>query len=332
VERASSVRDTYRDCAEIAHDSVDWLAGLVADQDLDGQLDQAMRDQEQRELQRSAGYKGKVSDFSWVAAIDDAVEDDLGDRNVIAAKKKNKPPASEKAVETARDAMAAGLIATGPGAADARESDDPELNSRLWSVYRPLVQRAIEIHDIGTGKDASPPAVASVSPTVTASSLPSTSALAAPASKPTKLTAPESSPRTQLMKAAEEYKRSLEGETMGESMFTFNGMVSLNSNTEGAAPGAPVPSDPLAMLFTLPRSYRALGAVGSQAEIDSFFEVFKSAKAQTDELLVAGRKVLMVPLHPLMYNQKGQPDYFRRAPHPAILFFLQPEDARKKKA
>lgn len=38
-----------------------------------------------------------------------------------------------------------------------------------------------------------------------------------------------------------------------------------------------------------------------------------------------GLTLKLIPLHPEMVNQKGVPDYSRRAPHPAILFYLAQE-------
>ena len=125
------------------------------------------------------------------------------------------------------------------------------------------------------------------------------------------------------MAAAAAFKKTNdEGKNSGESMFTFSGFVP--PNRADATSGSAIAADPLAMLFTIPRSYRALGAAGSTAELDSFLDLCKAALAQTRGLVVAGRQVQMVLLHPLMINPLGQPNYFRRAPHPAILFYLQP--------
>ena len=54
-----------------------------------------------------------------------------------------------------------------------------------------------------------------------------------------------------------------------------------------------------------------------------FLDLCKSLLSQLKDFKIDGHKVQMIPLHPDMINQKGAPNYFRRAPYPAILFYLK---------
>jgi hypothetical protein len=46
-------------------------------------------------------------------------------------------------------------------------------------------------------------------------------------------------------------------------------------------------------------------------------------KSLKEALGFMGEEVEVVPLHPLMVNQKGAPDFGRRAPHPALIFRIK---------
>lgn len=74
------------------------------------------------------------------------------------------------------------------------------------------------------------------------------------------------------------------------------------------------------MLVAFPRQYRDIGT----QELDEFLELCQVVAEQLQYFRHSEEynQVSLVPLHPLMINQKGQPDYARRCPYPAILFTI----------
>mmetsp|Transcript_27792 Transcript_27792/g.26609 ORF Transcript_27792/g.26609 Transcript_27792/m.26609 type:complete len:756 (-) Transcript_27792:447-2714(-) len=75
-------------------------------------------------------------------------------------------------------------------------------------------------------------------------------------------------------------------------------------------------------LFVCPRYFRG---VGLAEEFNAFLEYCKivatDMKLYSEWIDLGDDNGLeVIPLHPLMINQKGAPDYGRRTPHPAILF------------
>lgn len=81
-------------------------------------------------------------------------------------------------------------------------------------------------------------------------------------------------------------------------------------------------------LFVIPRFYRGIGT----DELNRFLELCNVIMHQVKylDLKPDSRGIMprlgMIPLHPKMVNQKGIPDFSRRAPHPAILFTVSYED------
>jgi len=75
------------------------------------------------------------------------------------------------------------------------------------------------------------------------------------------------------------------------------------------------------MLFVLPRYFRDIGM--GDDELNSFLDLCKEVAQQLS--LCSGATLSLTPLHPQMINQKGQPDFSRRAPYPAILLTYHPK-------
>ncbi len=78
-------------------------------------------------------------------------------------------------------------------------------------------------------------------------------------------------------------------------------------------------------LFVMPRYFRGLSKESESIELSAFLEFCKVASLDVNKY-VAGldskriQSIELVPLHPLMINQRGLADYSRRAPHPSIVF------------
>jgi hypothetical protein len=84
---------------------------------------------------------------------------------------------------------------------------------------------------------------------------------------------------------------------------------------------APEPASAAGYMLVLPRYFRGIGL---DEELSAFLEfcriVARDAKLLAADSLGPRETLEVIPLHPLMVNQKGFPDHARRAPHPAVVF------------
>lgn len=75
------------------------------------------------------------------------------------------------------------------------------------------------------------------------------------------------------------------------------------------------------MLLVAPRYFRGIGL---NEELSAFLEYSRVVSNEAKTMLSrSGIDVNVIPLHPQMINQNGNPDLERRAPHPALIFKIK---------
>jgi len=70
-------------------------------------------------------------------------------------------------------------------------------------------------------------------------------------------------------------------------------------------------------LFVTPRYFRGIGLAEELSAFLEFCGIFSTLLEKYQPYL---GEIEVIPLHPLMINSQGVPDYSRRSPHPALLF------------
>ena len=72
------------------------------------------------------------------------------------------------------------------------------------------------------------------------------------------------------------------------------------------------------MLLVAPRYFRGIGL---NEELSAFLEYSRVVSSEAKTMLNRrGIDLTVIPLHPQMINQNGNPDFQRQAPHPALIF------------
>jgi hypothetical protein len=86
---------------------------------------------------------------------------------------------------------------------------------------------------------------------------------------------------------------------------------------------------PGGFLFVCPRFFRGQGLSMEVSAFIEFASILSRDMAAYGSMLGlgAGQGIEVITLHPLMVTKAGQPDYARRAPHPALLFRIVTQNA-----